>query len=498
MLAKLTVMKGDQQMSVRKQRFPRVTTALLVLAVLLSGKTPPATALENHQEPPDEVVEGYGDFPRLPVIAPGADSTTLALYLVEGDRATQLVEFEGLRIGDDSVMVWPSPDGRHIAALLLDSWDGASTLEVLDVKEARRVTLDKGAGDLTSARGAAHEDITWLAWLDDEHVLYSKVTAPGTEEVEASQETGAPLPVRGEIWLADLQGETERLLAQAPVQRVLGASPDGKRMYFTCHSQPGREGYRADGFCVLDVDSGTVRIPWASTDRPLEGSTPSNNTFFGYKLVTMPDGKQRVLFVGTEHHQGPPVNPADVWLADPEREEAERIWTADQGGSFPDSWVAYDTPIDFLWSPCSEEKFAYLGDGIAFGGVWWVDTGVRQTRNLMPGDLHLIAWTEEGIVVQSEEALWLLDEAGEVRGEIRFRGKGALGLLQVANEVVNYDVPYVNQRWDTPEWWDNPDEDEWGGRVGLWSHQRGDGSGVLSATSIAPHHGFQAPRYGEP
>jgi hypothetical protein len=360
----------------------------------------------------DRVVQGYGDFPRLPVVAPGADGTTLALYLVEDNQATQLLEFEGLSLGSDSVVVRFSPDGRHIAALLLDNWDGASTLEVLDVKDARRVTLDKGAGDLTPGKGAAHENITWLVWLDDEHILYSKVTSPSSEEVETSQKTGTSLPARGEIWLANLAGEKQQLLAESLIQRVLGASPDGKRVYFTCHSQPGQEGYHADGFCVLDVDSGTTRMLWPSADRPLKGSTLFNNAFFGYKLVTMPDGKQRVLFVGTEHHQGAPANPADVWLADPEAEEAKLIWTVDQ---------AYDVPVDFLWSPHSEDQFAYLGDGFAFVGVWWVDTGVRQTRNLMPGDLDLMAWTEEGIVVQSEEVLWLLDEAGKVSGEIHFR-----------------------------------------------------------------------------
>ncbi len=96
-------------MNIRMQHFLRTTSVLLVLTVLLLGQMPPATALEARQEPPDRVVQGYGDFPRLPVVAPGADGTTLALYLVEGDRAAQLLEFEGLHIGDDSVIVRPSP-----------------------------------------------------------------------------------------------------------------------------------------------------------------------------------------------------------------------------------------------------------------------------------------------------------------------------------------------------------------------------------------------------
>ena len=95
-------------MNVKMQHFLRTTSVLLVLTVLLLGQMPPATALEAHQEPPDRVVQGYGDFPRLPVVAPGADGTTIALYLVEGDRATQLLQFEGLRIGHALVIMRPS------------------------------------------------------------------------------------------------------------------------------------------------------------------------------------------------------------------------------------------------------------------------------------------------------------------------------------------------------------------------------------------------------
>jgi len=50
-----------------------VTSTLLVLVVLLSGPALPATALEARQESPGQVVQGTGDFPRLPVIASGVD-----------------------------------------------------------------------------------------------------------------------------------------------------------------------------------------------------------------------------------------------------------------------------------------------------------------------------------------------------------------------------------------------------------------------------------------
>jgi hypothetical protein len=414
---------------------------------------PAATASGTHQElPAARVLQGSGVFPRLVVAAPGADGSTLALYMVEGDRATRVVEFEGLDVGSDSVIVRLSPDGKHVAALLLDSWDGASTLEVVDVAGAVYLALDRDARDLAPGRGAAHEDITGLAWLDDEHILYSKMIPPTAEEADASR-------VHGEIWLTDLAGAERRRLAEAAVYRVLGASPDGKQAYFSC--EPRQEGYLGDGFCVLDVASGALRVLWPRADFPMQGSSASNTAFFGYKLVAMPDGKQRVVFVGTDARVAARSDPPDVWLGDPESGEARIVWMASQGKTFADGSSVYDVPVDFLWSPRSEREFVYLGDGAAFGGVWRVDVESRQADNLMAGNVGLVAWAEEGVVVQSEEAIWLLGEAGEIRGEFRFGGERVLAPVQIPNAVVNWDVPYVHQKWDTPGWWDSAGW--WGG-----------------------------------
>ncbi len=54
-------------------------------------------------------MQGYGDFPRLPVVAPCADGTTLALYLVEGDTATQLATLEGTRAGSNRADAYLPP-----------------------------------------------------------------------------------------------------------------------------------------------------------------------------------------------------------------------------------------------------------------------------------------------------------------------------------------------------------------------------------------------------
>jgi hypothetical protein len=167
-----------------------------------------AWALPLPQQTPEWVVQGYGDFPRLLIAAPGVDGSTLALYLVADDGATPVVQFDGLRAGHDSIVPQFSPDGKRIATRLYESWDGNSAVETVDIEsgigDARRVVVDQGAGDLSSERGAAFEEITGLAWLDDEHVVYSKRTTPSTAEFYAYWEKGIPLPVRGEVWLADL------------------------------------------------------------------------------------------------------------------------------------------------------------------------------------------------------------------------------------------------------------------------------------------------------
>jgi hypothetical protein len=233
-------------MNIKRRRYFKTGIVLLALTALLVGQAPSLAALATRQQPPGWVRQGYGDFPRLLIAAPGVDGSTLALYLVVDDGATPVVQFDGLRAGHDSIVPQFSPDGKRIAARLYESWDGDSALETVDIEsgieDARRVVVDQGAGDLSSERGAAFEEITGLAWLDDEHVVYSKRTTPSTAEFYAHWEEGIPLPVRGEVWLADLGGERQQLLGQAPVQQVLGASADGQRVYFTCDPVRDQEG----------------------------------------------------------------------------------------------------------------------------------------------------------------------------------------------------------------------------------------------------------------
>jgi hypothetical protein len=128
-------------MNSRMQHLLRTTSNMLVLAVLLSGllsgPTSSVTAREAWQEPPpNRVAQGYGNFPRLPVVAPGEDGATLALYLVEGDTATQLVTLEGTRAGSNRADARLSPDGRYAACLRTEGEYMRSVLEVVDTQEA--------------------------------------------------------------------------------------------------------------------------------------------------------------------------------------------------------------------------------------------------------------------------------------------------------------------------------------------------------------------------
>lgn len=59
-------------MTAKMHHFLRITGLLLVLTMILSGPPLSARAPTTRQEPPGQVVQGSGAFPRLPVIAPGA------------------------------------------------------------------------------------------------------------------------------------------------------------------------------------------------------------------------------------------------------------------------------------------------------------------------------------------------------------------------------------------------------------------------------------------
>lgn len=244
-----------------------------------STPTPPLTATPYPTEVPTSVPtplptvevggggQGLGNFPRLAVVAPAAGGTTLALYLTEGDQATQLLVLEGTHTNNDRIETRLSPDGQHLVYLLLKG-EGASVLEVVNTRDSQGTTIAEGAGDLAPEKGAAHEKLTSFAWMDAEHILYSVVTVGSSEEHEARREATEPPPVQGEIWRSSLDGREQVQLTTGFVSRVLGASPDGKRIYFLRFIPESWWLTPLEGFSVVDLASGATRNLWPSEDPP--------------------------------------------------------------------------------------------------------------------------------------------------------------------------------------------------------------------------------------
>jgi hypothetical protein len=442
-------------MNVKMQHRIKTASVLLAIAVLTAGQMPTATALGSRQElPAARVLQGSGVFPRLAVAAPAADGMTLALYLVEGDTATQLATLEGTHAGVNRAIVQLSPDGRYVVCLRTEGDYLRPILEVIDTQAAQRAIIAEGAKDVPE-QGATSETLTSVAWVDAEHILYSKVQWPGNEEWTTSWEAGTPLPVRGEVWLSDVEGQEQRLLASGSIYRALGASPGGNTLYVT-RLIPGREAEREEGFALLDLESGEMRNLWPRGERGAE-------RYHSFKMIALPDGTQRLLFATAQRVDTAPTQPPVIWIADPESGHAEAIATINQGRAVPEYGTAiYDIPRDFLWSPRSEREFIYLADGAALGGAWRVDLDAEMseplggTESLARTGLRLLAWTPEGIVIQTQDGIRLLDENDEVQGEMRFHEgeERALAPAEVLSTVVDWNVPYIHQIDDTPDWFD--------------------------------------------
>jgi hypothetical protein len=341
------------------------------------------------------------------VIAPAADGATKALYLVEGHTATQLATLDGTTVNSNRAEAQLSPDGRYVACLRTEGSGFHALLEVVDTRQAQRTTLAEVKD--VPAKGAAWEELTSVVWLDAQHILYSKVKWPSGGTFKGSQ---------GEIWLSSVDGKEQHLLATGSIYRVLGSASKGQTLYVT-RLIPGWEEWRDEGFVRLDVASGEMENLWPQEEGGARGSSL-------YKLVTLPSGAQRLLFLGPG--KGMPT----IWQADPEIKQAKAIWTVKHGETYTKgttiSGTLYATPDDFLWSPQSDHEFVYL----AAGAVWRVDMETGQDVQVVQftagaGRL-LVAWTAQGLVEQSWkwDANWnklsLWNEAGEVVGEITLAG----------------------------------------------------------------------------
>ncbi len=394
-------------MNIKVQHLLQTANVLLILVVALLGQTPTDMRVEAQQDTPGAVDRyGWGDFPRLPVVAPGADGTTLALYMVDGDTATQLAVLEGTHVNTNHAEVRLSPDGRYVACLYTVGGDLRPVLEVIDTQGSRQTIIAERAIGM-HGKGSPGGTLTSVAWMGDQHILYSKVRWPDRAEQEASWEAGTPLPIQGEVWLSDVEGKEQRLLASSPIYRVFGASLEGNALYVT-RLILGREAEREEGFALLDVKSGEMKNLWPAEER---GAQEYRN----FELATLPDGTLRVLFATVERADTAISQPPVIWMADPDSGQAETIGVIEQSRTIPKSDLPiYDMPLDFLWSPHSEHTFIYLTNGVAVGGVWRVDLDKETTTPLGKAEswgksgAQLLVWTAEGIVVQSQDALQLL------------------------------------------------------------------------------------------
>jgi len=217
-----------------------------------------------------------------------------------------------------------------------------------------------------------------------------------------------------------------------------------------------REAEREEGFVLLDLGSGEMKNLWPQEERGAE-------RYHSFKLIALPDASRHLLFVTAERGDTAATQPPVIWMGEPESGQAEAIWTIRQGKDWSKGELTgtlYDIPRDFLWSPHSDQTFIYLADGAALGGVWRVDLEAEKAEPLGKVEsvgrtgLRLLAWTPEGIVIQNQDGLRLLDENGEVQGEMRFREgeERALAPAEILSTVVDWNVPYIHQIYDTPAW----------------------------------------------
>jgi len=442
-------------MNIKRQPLLKTASVLLILVVTLLGQAPTAMQVKARQHSAGEGERiGWGDFPRLPVVMPGVDGATLAVYIVEGDAATQLAVLEGTRADTNHAEVRLSPDGRYVACLRAVGDDLRPVLEVIDTQESQRTLIAERPVGMHD-KGVSGETLTSVAWLDDQHLLYAKVRWPDRAEQEVSWEAGTPLPIQGEVWLSDVAGKEQRRLASGPIYRVLGAASGGNILYVT-RLIPGREAEREEGFALLDVKSGEMKNLWPAEERGVR-------EYRNFALATLPDGTLRVLFATVERADTAISQPPVIWLADPDSGQAKTIGMVEQSRTILESDLTiYDMPLNLIWSPYSEHTFIYLANGVAVGGVWRVDLDKETTTPLGKAEtwgrtgVQLLAWTPEGIVLQSQDTLQLLGEDGEIRGEIHFckDDEEEPAVMQVSSVVVDWDVPHVHQIRDTSNWFD--------------------------------------------
>ena len=332
------------------------------------------------------------------------------LYLVQGDAVTLLLDFGDITDREihfyyqARTQVQFSPNGQYVA-YLFDTATGATVLGYVDIQERENHIL-KITGDLQEPRGQGepYEFINSFVWMDNQSIAYTDLR--GNECL-------------AELWLVDLENAAETKLAGDEVLEVLGVSDDGDRIFFLRGVLCDESRYYREELASLDLDSGAVTPV-------LPPALEEGDRYLSFTSVTMPDTTWRIL--ASEIGPGMTVTSEKpkIWMVDPRSNSSNVIWTISQGRDLgtkggTNLGTVYDCPRDFIWSPSSESKFAYLADGAALGGVWMVDLQSRSAVQILSREEILLAWSSNGIVTESFpwfDKLTLWSEAGKVIGEI--------------------------------------------------------------------------------
>ncbi len=404
---------------------------------------------EPERTPWPAVVEGSGTFPRLVVPVPGPMGYAEALYLVEGSRARLLASLDTVT-SFRSLRPQLSPGGRQVAFVFADR-EGVSRVGMVDTHTREYRLIDEARGELTNHKAGPTEEITSVAWIADARLAYSKIVWPGSDELAAALDRGEPWPIQDEVWSYDLDtGEKSVISSGQRVYGVLGASPDGQDLYVT-RLIPDVSGDRRLGSALLHLDSGELENLWPQEEVPKE-------TYMSIELVDLPGGSQGLAFVVVPRGEAPGSEPPVVWQGDLETLKAELIWTVTCHDEPSPGSFRYVAPSRLAWSPHSARLFALQCFAPLSDEFWVVNTAEDKSDQLPVGETpgrfapELLAWTEEGIVIQRDGLLQLLSPEGQLTGEMALDQKEPTSATRdITNVGVNWPVPHIHQKYDTAE-----------------------------------------------
>jgi hypothetical protein len=329
-----------------------------------------------------------------------------ALYLVEGETATLLLDFGDITDGGylsygARTLIQLSPNGEYVAYLCRTA--GSNILGYVNTQDGENQVLEiTGDPQRSAGKGEASESITSFVWTDNQSVLYTKLIGSSDQWLS-------------ELWRMDLKEGSKTELAAGEIWRVLGVSDDGKRVYFVGGSHE-EYLYADEELATLDLDSRAITS--RLLPEPVEG-----HRYLNFTYVTLPDATSRIL--ASEIGPGTTVTlqQPEIWMLDPREDSSSVIWTISQGKDLGTD-ISYNSPRDFIWSSSSESRFAYWTSGNGLDGVWVVDLQEDSTVQIVESLKEMpLVWSPEGIVTAnfSEfDQLTLWSETGEVIGEIKF------------------------------------------------------------------------------